>query len=38
MLDPKIAIEDNMKALSFTGFNIQPEEDYIKSRKNLICE
>ncbi|MDG1331042.1 MAG: homogentisate 1,2-dioxygenase [Crocinitomicaceae bacterium] len=35
-LSPKIAIEKNMKAMSFKGFSIQPEEDYIESRKVLF--
>ncbi len=34
---PKIAIEKNMKALSFQGFTIEPEEDYLKSRKTLFA-
>ena len=33
---PEIALEDNMKALSFSGFDIQPEKDYINSRKTLF--
>lgn len=33
---PKVAIEDNMKALSFQGFELKPEADYIKSRKTLF--
>lgn len=33
---PKIAVEDNLKAMSFQGFNIQVESDYIKSRKTLF--
>ncbi len=33
---PKIGVEKNMKALSFKGFSIQPEPDYIKSRKTLF--
>ncbi|MCC7051009.1 MAG: homogentisate 1,2-dioxygenase, partial [Bacteroidia bacterium] len=33
---PKIAIEDNLKALSFKGFSVAPETDYIKSRKTLF--
>jgi homogentisate 1,2-dioxygenase len=33
---PKVAVEDNMKAMSFLGFNIQPEKDYIASRKTLF--
>lgn len=33
---PTIAIEDNLKALSFSGFDIPSEKDYIKSRKTLF--
>ena len=33
---PEIAIEENMKALRFSGFDIQPEADYIRSRKTLF--
>ncbi|MBL4707262.1 MAG: homogentisate 1,2-dioxygenase [Flavobacteriales bacterium] len=33
---PKVIVEDNMKALSFQGFNIKAEADYIKSRKTLF--
>ncbi len=33
---PKIAIADNMKALSFTGFKVQQEEDFLKSRKTIF--
>jgi len=33
---PKIAIEENLKCLSFAGFSIEPESDYIKSRKTLF--
>ncbi len=33
---PRIAVENNMKALSFKGFQLQPEEDYIKSRKPIF--
>ena len=33
---PKLALEDNMRALSFQGFNIEPSDDYIKSRKTLF--
>ena len=33
---PKIAIEKNMKALSFKGFSLQPEADYLESRKTLF--
>jgi len=33
---PKIAVEDNLTNLSFKGFDIKPEKDYIKSRKTLF--
>ncbi len=33
---PKIAIEKNMKALSFKGFSLKPEDDFLKSRKTLF--
>ena len=33
---PEIAIEDNMKAMSFLGFEVLPEKDYLKSRKTLF--
>ncbi|WP_298265282.1 homogentisate 1,2-dioxygenase [uncultured Lutibacter sp.] len=33
---PKIAIEKNMKALSFKGFSLQPETDFLESRKTLF--
>lgn len=29
---PEIGIEENMKALSFTGIDVKPEEDYLESR------
>ena len=32
---PKIAIEKNLRAMSFRGFDVDREEDYIKSRKTL---
>ncbi|MBL4668802.1 MAG: homogentisate 1,2-dioxygenase [Flavobacteriales bacterium] len=35
-LAPKIAVEKNMKALSFKGFSLQPEEDFLESRKILF--
>ncbi len=35
-LTPKIAIQKNMKALSFKGFSLQPESDYLASRKTLF--
>lgn len=33
---PEIAIEDNMKAMSFLGFEVEPEKDYLNSRKTLF--
>ncbi len=33
---PEIAVEDNLANLSFKGFDIKPEADYIKSRKTLF--
>ncbi len=33
---PKIAIEKNMKALSFKGFSLPQIEDYLESRKTLF--
>ena len=35
-VQPKIAVERNLKALSFQGFDIQPADDYLKSRKTLF--
>lgn len=35
-LSPKIAVEKNMKALSFKGFSLQLEDDFIESRKVLF--
>ena len=35
-VSPKIAIPKNMKALSFKGFSLQPEEDFLESRKPLF--
>lgn len=35
-LSPKIAIDKNMKALSFKGFTLQPEDDFLESRKILF--
>ncbi len=34
---PKIAIAKNMKALSFKGFSLPPEDDYLDSRKVLFA-
>ncbi|MBP6411885.1 MAG: homogentisate 1,2-dioxygenase, partial [Bacteroidia bacterium] len=33
---PKIAVETNMRNVSFNGFEIPAESDYIKSRKTLF--
>jgi homogentisate 1,2-dioxygenase len=33
---PEIAVEKNLKPLSFKGFEITPEDDYLKSRKTLF--
>lgn len=33
---PKIAVKKNMKALSFKGFSLAPEEDFLESRKTLF--
>ncbi|MCF8252996.1 MAG: homogentisate 1,2-dioxygenase [Bacteroidia bacterium] len=33
---PEIAIEDNLQARSYMGYNIEPNEDYIESRKTLF--
>ncbi|GAB1430729.1 homogentisate 1,2-dioxygenase [Ignavibacteria bacterium] len=33
---PVTAIKDNLKALSFRGFNVEPNDDYIASRKTLF--
>ena len=30
---PKIAVEDNLKCLSFKGFEVEPSGDYLQSRK-----
>jgi homogentisate 1,2-dioxygenase len=35
-VSPKIAVEKNMKAISFKGFSLQPEEDFLDSRKTLF--
>ena len=35
-LTPKVAVEKNMKALSFKGFTLKPEEDFLDSRKILF--
>ncbi len=35
-VSPKIAIDKNMKALSFKGFSLKPEQDYLNSRKTLF--
>ncbi|HEX5003657.1 MAG TPA: homogentisate 1,2-dioxygenase [Bacteroidia bacterium] len=33
---PDIAIEDNMKAMSFRGFDLKPQADYLESRTTLF--
>lgn len=33
---PEAAIEDNLKALSFMGYDVKPEADYIESRKVFL--
>lgn len=33
---PKIAIENGLNAMSFNGFNVKPEADYLESRKTLF--
>lgn len=33
---PKVAIEDNLKALSFKGFELPETDDYLESRKTLF--
>lgn len=33
---PQIAVEDNLQARSFMGFEVKPEDDYIESRKVLF--
>lgn len=33
---PEIAVEHNLKALSFSGFNIEPASDYLASRNALF--
>lgn len=35
-MQPKIAVENNMRSLSFQGFEIPQESDYLKSRKVLF--
>ncbi len=35
-VQPKIAVDNNMKALSFKGYNLKSEKDYIESRKTLF--
>jgi len=33
---PKIAVEHNMQNRSFSGFSVNPEKDYLKSRKYVL--
>lgn len=35
-ITPKIAVKKNMKALSFKGFSLKPETDYLESRKTVF--
>ncbi|MBP7821628.1 MAG: homogentisate 1,2-dioxygenase [Saprospiraceae bacterium] len=35
-VQPKIAIQNGLDAMSFQGFDIKPDRDYIKSRKTLF--
>lgn len=35
-VEPEIAIEKNMRPLSFKGYEIKPETDFLKSRKTLL--
>jgi homogentisate 1,2-dioxygenase len=35
-IQPKIATKHNMKALSFNGFDVRPESDYLESRKAIM--
>lgn len=35
-ISPKIAIEKNMKSLSLKGYQVAPEDDFLKSRKVLL--
>lgn len=33
---PKIAMENGLNAMSFSGYDLQPEADYLRSRKTLM--
>ena len=33
---PKVALENTLDCMSFQGFDVQPEKDYLKSRKTLF--
>ncbi|MCK4562887.1 MAG: homogentisate 1,2-dioxygenase, partial [Flavobacteriaceae bacterium] len=35
-LTPKVAVQKNMKALSFKGFSLKPVDDYLESRKTIF--
>ena len=35
-ISPKIAIENSLDCMSFNGFDIPPEKDYLKSKKTLF--
>ena len=36
-VSPEIAVEKNIKSLRLNGFRIKPEQDFLKSRKTLLC-
>ncbi len=36
-VQPEIAVENGLDAMSFQGFNLQPAADFLKSRKVLFC-
>ncbi|HPI54221.1 MAG TPA: homogentisate 1,2-dioxygenase, partial [Chitinophagaceae bacterium] len=33
---PKVVLENTLDCMSFQGFDVQPEKDYLKSRKTLF--
>ena len=33
---PEIALEDNLKCLSFMGYDVEPDADYLSSRKVFL--
>ena len=36
-VEPEIAVEKSMKALSFKGYSLKPEQDFLDSRKTLLA-